>query len=197
MQKRNPSSISFLLAKTYDVRISASFSQIQFSPEQARKVTQNVPVPSSAGQLQQLVLTLPDATTTQYVVIRATDDNGNNGAYSNSVSISGLTDPTWVSGPGNNIRITETIIAGCIAGVILLIMFALVIYLIRQRFLATTDSKNDRKKIIKHSTEFRHDTNCKKRYQEMIDRQIYNEDVSRYFQDYSYYFGNRGRRHMV
>lgn len=174
--------------------MSASFSQIQSSPVQARKVEQNVPVPSSAGQLQQLVLVLPDTATTQYVIIRATDDNGNNGEYSNSVSISKLTDPNWTPGPDSNIRITDTIVAGCIAGVILLILFALAICLIRQcssRVTDTTNSKNDKKKTIKHSPKRHRETNHTKKRQEIHDRQRYNEASFDYFQDYSFYYGNK------
>ncbi|OPL20836.1 hypothetical protein AM593_00053, partial [Mytilus galloprovincialis] len=102
-------------ASEYDLRISDSFSKIKQQPEQCAKLTNNIPIPKLAGGTEQHVVTIDDDSLTRYIVVRAIDDVGNKGDFSNIVSVSKLTDPAWTTEAMNTVNLTGTFVSGGLA----------------------------------------------------------------------------------
>ncbi|CAG2193770.1 CLCA3_4 [Mytilus edulis] len=130
-------------ASEYDLRISDSFSKIKQQPEQCAKLTNNIPIPKLAGSTEQHVVTIDDDSLTRYIVVRAIDDVGNKGDYSNIVSVSKLTDPAWTTEAINTVNLTGTFVSGGLAIAVLLVMLILGLCL-KVRLSKT----NDQKKLI-------------------------------------------------
>ncbi|CAC5422975.1 unnamed protein product [Mytilus coruscus] len=130
-------------ASEYDFRISDSFSKIKQQPEQCTKLTNNVPIPKLAGSTEQYLVTIDDDSLTKYIVVRAIDDVGSKGDYSNIVSVSKLTDPSWTSEAINTVNLTETFVSGSLALAILLVMMILGLCL-----KVRSSKTNDQKKLI-------------------------------------------------
>ncbi|XP_052070311.1 calcium-activated chloride channel regulator 1-like isoform X1 [Mytilus californianus] len=131
-------------ASEYEFRISDSFSKIKQQPEQCTKLTNNIPIPKLAGSTEQHLVTKDDDSLTKYIVVRAIDDVGNKGDYSNIVSISKLTDPSWTTEAISTVNLTETFVSGGLALAILLIMMILGLCL-----KVRSSNTNDKKKLIK------------------------------------------------
>ncbi|VDI43233.1 Hypothetical predicted protein [Mytilus galloprovincialis] len=124
--------------------ISNSFSKIKQQPEQCTKLTNNIPIPKLVGSTEQHLVTIDDESLNRYIVVRAIDDVGNKGDYSNIVSVSKLTDPAWTTEAINTVNLTGSFVSGGLAIAILLVMLILGLGLkIR------LSNANDKKKLIK------------------------------------------------
>lgn len=109
-------------ASQYEVRMSDNFSNIQQQPDQATEITLNVPVPKLAGTLEQLIISVYDQFKTRFIVVRAIDDSGNRGDYSNIVSISTLTDQSWMKVSASSLSWLQTILSGSVAFAMLIVI---------------------------------------------------------------------------
>jgi hypothetical protein len=102
--------------------MSDNFLNIQQQPDQATEITLNVPVPKLAGVLEQLIINFYDQFKTRFIVVRAIDDSGNRGDYSNIVSISTLTDQSWMKVSASSLSWLQTILSGSVAFAMLIII---------------------------------------------------------------------------
>ena len=126
--------------------MSDDFSNIQQQPDQATQITLNVPVPSLAGTLEQLIINFNDQFKTRFIVVRAIDDSGNRGDYSNAVSISTLTDPSWMKvSVWSTMSSLQIILSGIVAFAILIVI---IIFGFCRYRLYSKEQKSKRKKKL-------------------------------------------------
>ncbi|VDI07292.1 Hypothetical predicted protein [Mytilus galloprovincialis] len=116
-------------AIAYDFRISADYTKITTFPDQ-QEVLLSEQIPNEAGNEESFSFKLNKEGThlTYFVIVRAIDDFNNTGDISNVVSVSVITDPSWLKDKPSiwSSGFRSTFLIGISAGVALILIVVLV-----------------------------------------------------------------------
>ncbi|CAG2205203.1 unnamed protein product [Mytilus edulis] len=116
-------------AIAYDFRISADYTKITTFPDQ-QEVLHSEQIPNEAGSEESFSFKLNKEGThsTYFVIVRAIDDFNNTGDISNVVTVSVITDPSWLKEKPSiwSSGFRSTFLIGISAGVALILIVVLV-----------------------------------------------------------------------
>ncbi|XP_048739813.2 calcium-activated chloride channel regulator 1-like isoform X2 [Ostrea edulis] len=116
--------IAYGNATSYKILLSKNYSTLLNSPENVSPLNGNIPTPKLPGNTEVFSLTLPEASATYYLAVRAVDEFGNEGDISNIISLSVVTDNTWrpVEVNPSSMSYEHLLVSSCAAAFVVLIV---------------------------------------------------------------------------